>query len=249
MTVAHNVSLARLPGVARNGFIDGPLEREQAQRYVDRLRIKTPTVAAEVASLSGGNQQKVALARWLAIEPKVLIVDEPTQGVDVGSKSEIHALLQDVAARGVAVLMISSDLPEILGMSDRIAVMRSVPSPESCPAMTPHRSVCSPWRSDTDMRETHRREAWVGLAIAAMAAALAIGRPEYFSRGNLLDLFLASLAVLIIAAGMTVVSCDGDRHLIGSAFALCAVRGRGSAKRGYRRAVARRCVGGALIGA
>ena len=124
MTVTHNVSLARLPAVARNGFIDKPLEREQAQRYVDRLRIKTPTVASEVASLSGGNQQKVALARWLTIEPKVLIVDEPTQGVDVGSKSEIHALLQDVAARGVAVLMISSDLPEILGMSDRIVVMR-----------------------------------------------------------------------------------------------------------------------------
>jgi rhamnose transport system ATP-binding protein len=125
MNVAHNVSLARLPAVARHGFIDGSLEREQAQRYVDRLKIKTPTVSSEVQSLSGGNQQKVALARWLTIEPKVLIVDEPTQGVDVGSKAEIHALLRDVAARGVAVLMISSDLPEILGMSDRIAVMRA----------------------------------------------------------------------------------------------------------------------------
>jgi rhamnose transport system ATP-binding protein len=124
MNVAQNVSLPCLPGVARNGFIDARAERDQAQRFVDRLRIKTPTVASEVESLSGGNQQKVALARWLTIDPKVLIVDEPTQGVDVGSKAEIHALLQDVAARGVAVLMISSDLPEILGMSDRIAVMR-----------------------------------------------------------------------------------------------------------------------------
>ena len=125
MNVAHNVSLARLPTVARHGFIDRQLERDTAQHYIDRLRIKTPAVESEVESLSGGNQQKVALARWLTIEPKVLIVDEPTQGVDVGSKSEIHALLQDVAAQGVAVLMISSDLPEILGMSDRVAIMRS----------------------------------------------------------------------------------------------------------------------------
>ena len=74
--------------------------------------------------MSGGNQQKVALARWLATAPKVLILDEPTQGVDVGSKSEIHGLMQELAGRGLAVLMISSELPEILGMSDRIAVMR-----------------------------------------------------------------------------------------------------------------------------
>ncbi len=81
-------------------------------------------MASDVESLSGGNQQKVALARWLATSPKVLILDEPTQGVDVGSKSEIHALMQDLAGRGLAVLMISSELPEILGMSDRVAVMR-----------------------------------------------------------------------------------------------------------------------------
>ena len=82
-------------------------------------------MSTEVGALSGGNQQKVALARWLAIRPAVLILDEPTQGVDVGAKAEIHALMQELAERGLAIIMISSELPEILGMSDRIAVMQA----------------------------------------------------------------------------------------------------------------------------
>ena len=124
MAVDQNVSLANLAAVASGGLIDRARERSQARGYVDRLRIKAASVASEVESLSGGNQQKVALARWLAIAPKVLILDEPTQGVDVGSKSEIHELMQELVEQGLAVLMISSELPEILGMSDRIAVMR-----------------------------------------------------------------------------------------------------------------------------
>jgi rhamnose transport system ATP-binding protein len=124
MAVEENISLANLPAVSGRGLIDRTRERSQAERFVEQLRIKTASVASDVESLSGGNQQKVALARWLAISPKVLILDEPTQGVDVGSKSEIHALMQELAERGLAVLMISSELPEILGMSDRIAVMR-----------------------------------------------------------------------------------------------------------------------------
>ncbi len=125
MAVSENVSLASLGAVSRAGLIERSRERGQAQQYVQQLRIKTSSVAAEVESLSGGNQQKVALARWLAITPKVLILDEPTQGVDIGSKAEIHGLIQELAERGLAVLMISSELPEILGMSDRIAVMRA----------------------------------------------------------------------------------------------------------------------------
>ncbi len=124
MAIAENATLASLGAVSRRGLVDAGRERTVARRFVESLRIKTPSLYAEAGSLSGGNQQKVALARWLAIEPKVLILDEPTQGVDVGSKSEIHALMADLAARGVAILMISSEMPEILGMSDRIAVMR-----------------------------------------------------------------------------------------------------------------------------
>jgi rhamnose transport system ATP-binding protein len=123
MPIAVNTSLACLDAVSRRGFVDHARERELAQSYVGRLRIKAPSIYAEAGSLSGGNQQKVALARWLAIRPSLLILDEPTQGVDVGSKSEIHKLIVDLAEQGLAILMISSELPEILGMSDRIAVM------------------------------------------------------------------------------------------------------------------------------
>ncbi len=123
MSVSANTTLASLGAVSRRGLIDRAAERAAAAAYVAQLRIKTPSVAAPVGSLSGGNQQKVALARWLATRPAVLILDEPTQGVDVGSKAEIHGLMQDLAERGLAIVMISSELPEILGMSDRIAVM------------------------------------------------------------------------------------------------------------------------------
>ncbi|MGA3203550.1 MAG: sugar ABC transporter ATP-binding protein, partial [Bryobacteraceae bacterium] len=125
MSIAANTSLANLKNVAHHGLIDRAEERAVAEKFQRQLRIKTPSVAMVAGSLSGGNQQKVALARWLAIDPRVLILDEPTQGVDVGSKAEIHALMADLAKRGLAIIMISSELPELLGMSDRIAVMHA----------------------------------------------------------------------------------------------------------------------------
>jgi rhamnose transport system ATP-binding protein len=125
MSVAANTSLASLGRVSRFGLLDREAERTSAQRYVEQFRIKAQSVQAEVSTLSGGNQQKVALARWLATEPSVLVLDEPTQGVDVGAKGEIHALMRQLAARGIAIVMISSELPEILGMCDRIGVMRA----------------------------------------------------------------------------------------------------------------------------
>jgi len=124
MPVDANVTLAILKRVASGiGLIDCERERRIAGEFVKRLGIKTPSVATVVGNLSGGNQQKVALARWLAAEPAVIILDEPTQGVDVGAKSEIHRLMGELARGGLAIVMISSELPEILGMSDRIAVM------------------------------------------------------------------------------------------------------------------------------
>jgi rhamnose transport system ATP-binding protein len=124
LPISHNITLASLRRLSRCGALDFQRERAVAAEYIERLGIKTPAIFAPAATLSGGNQQKVALSRWLMTEPSVLILDEPTQGIDVGAKSEIHALMTDLAARGVAILMISSELPEILGMSDRIAVMR-----------------------------------------------------------------------------------------------------------------------------
>ncbi len=125
MAIAANTTLASLAAVSRHGLIDEAAERRVARTYVERLRVKTHSLYAEAGSLSGGNQQKVALARWLAIGPDVLILDEPTQGVDIGSKSEIHEMMVDLAAQGMAIVMISSELPEVMGMSDRIAVMHS----------------------------------------------------------------------------------------------------------------------------
>jgi rhamnose transport system ATP-binding protein len=124
MSVASNTSLAALPSVSSAGLIQPRAERALADTFIERFRIKTPHAAAPVGNLSGGNQQKVALARWLATRPSILILDEPTQGVDVGAKAEIHAMMQQFVEEGLAVIMISSDLPEVLAMSDRIAVMR-----------------------------------------------------------------------------------------------------------------------------
>jgi rhamnose transport system ATP-binding protein len=125
LPISQNVSLASLDRLAQRGALDFARERDLARAYIERFAVKTPAIFAAAGTLSGGNQQKVALSRWLATEPRVLILDEPTQGIDVGAKSEIHALMCDLAAQGIAILMISSELPEVLGMSDRIAVMHA----------------------------------------------------------------------------------------------------------------------------
>jgi len=124
MPITVNTSLAKLSNVSRHGLIDAAGERRLAERYIGQLSVKAASAYSDLESLSGGNQQKVAIAKWLATQPSVLILDEPTQGVDIGSKSEIHRLMIELAERGVAIIMISSELPEVLGMSDRVAVMR-----------------------------------------------------------------------------------------------------------------------------
>ncbi|HYF55683.1 MAG TPA: sugar ABC transporter ATP-binding protein [Salinarimonas sp.] len=124
MSVAANASLALLRSLSRAGFLDREREARMAEEAVRALSVRTPSIDAAVGTLSGGNQQKVVLARWLATAPKVLVLDEPTQGIDVGAKAEIHRLMRELAGKGMAVVMISSELPEVLGMSDRVAVLR-----------------------------------------------------------------------------------------------------------------------------
>jgi ABC-type sugar transport system ATPase subunit len=124
MNCRENTSLAALPRLTRMGWIRRGRERELAHRYASRLRVKVPTMETLIASLSGGNQQKIALAKWLARECDVLIVDEPTRGIDVGAKAEIYQLLDELACEGKALLVISSELPELLGLCGRILVMR-----------------------------------------------------------------------------------------------------------------------------
>ncbi|MBM3499677.1 MAG: sugar ABC transporter ATP-binding protein [Armatimonadetes bacterium] len=123
LTVRQNVGAASLRENSVGGFMSPWREQRLAEEYVQRLRIRTPGTQAVASTLSGGNQQKVLLAKWLAIRPRILLVDEPTRGVDVGAKAEVHGILRELARAGVAVLMVSSELPEVLGASDRILVM------------------------------------------------------------------------------------------------------------------------------
>ena len=109
--------------VSNFGFVNSSKANQLAKEYVEKLDIRTPSLRQRIRNLSGGNQQKVIIARWLTLKPRVLILDEPTRGVDVGAKAEIHGLMRQLAEDGVAVLMISSELPEIIGVSDRILVM------------------------------------------------------------------------------------------------------------------------------
>jgi ABC-type sugar transport system ATPase subunit len=122
-SVRDNIALARLKSLSRWIFVRANDERSLAAEYIARLGIRTPTADQLAGNLSGGNQQKVVLARWLATHPRLLVLDEPTRGVDVGAKSEIYAIIDELAHAGVAVLVVSSELPEVLGLSDRIYVM------------------------------------------------------------------------------------------------------------------------------
>jgi rhamnose transport system ATP-binding protein len=123
LSVQRNATLPRRWSLARGGLLFGGDERRATDEWVNRLRVKVARLGDPVSTLSGGNQQKVVLGKWLATNPRVLIIDEPTRGIDVGTKAEVHLLLSRLAADGVAVLMVSSELPEVLGMADRILVM------------------------------------------------------------------------------------------------------------------------------
>ncbi|MEI7684057.1 MAG: ATP-binding cassette domain-containing protein, partial [Planctomycetota bacterium] len=122
-SVKRNISLPILGLVSWLGLVSGRREKAKAQEMSDKMHVRTPSVNQEVGLLSGGNQQKVVLGKWLARSPRLLILDEPTRGIDVGAKSEIYSLMDQLAGEGVAILMITSDLEEALGMSDRVLVL------------------------------------------------------------------------------------------------------------------------------
>jgi rhamnose transport system ATP-binding protein len=124
MSIARNIALTSIAALRRKGIIRARAERDFAATWAQRLQVKYPNVSSPVSVLSGGNQQKVVLAKWLARNPSLLIVDEPTRGIDVGTKSEVHRLIAELAQQGVAVLVISSELPEVLTVADRVLVMR-----------------------------------------------------------------------------------------------------------------------------
>jgi rhamnose transport system ATP-binding protein len=123
MGIDHNFALASLRRLSKGGLIFRSAERRLAMTWADRLRMRFGRMRDAVSTLSGGNQQKVVLGKWLARQPSLLIIDEPTRGIDVGTKAEVHRIIDDLAAQGMAVLMISSELPEVLGVADRILVL------------------------------------------------------------------------------------------------------------------------------
>lgn len=123
-SVEENMTLAALPRISPFNVVDRRKSSGMVKDYIEKLRIKTPNANVAVKTLSGGNQQKIVLAKWLAIGPRVLFLDEPTRGIDVGARQEIYSLISLLASQGVAIVMVSSDLPEVLGMSDRVLVMR-----------------------------------------------------------------------------------------------------------------------------
>src|SRR5450756_2473896 len=123
MDLCGNITLASMAKLWKNGVIDGNEEIQRTEQYVGDLSIKTPSVEQKVGNLSGGNQQKVVVGKWLMTHPKVLFLDEPTRGIDVGAKIEIYNIMNQLVEQGVCIVMISSELPEILGISDRILVM------------------------------------------------------------------------------------------------------------------------------
>lgn len=152
LSVARNMTLTLRHKLARLGFIAGANERKVARKWGRTLQVKAPSLEAPVATLSGGNQQKVVIGKWLATQPQLLIIDEPTRGIDVGTKAEVHRLLSDLAAEGMGILMISSELPEVLGMADKVIVMRegSITGVLSGAEATPETVMAAATRSQKD---------------------------------------------------------------------------------------------------
>lgn len=124
MPIFQNVTLPSLPRLSKNGFTQMAEEFALARQYTERLDLRAASLDTTVGSLSGGNQQKVVIAKWLATQPTVIILDEPTKGIDIGSKAAVHDFMSELASEGLSVIMVSSEIPEILGMSDRVIVMR-----------------------------------------------------------------------------------------------------------------------------
>jgi ribose transport system ATP-binding protein len=119
-SVQENITISSLEGITKNGFVNASLEKDIAERQIKGLSIKTPSPNTRTITLSGGNQQKCIMGRWLEINPDILILDEPTRGIDVGTKYEIYLLSKQIAEKGGSVIMISSELPEVLAMSNRV---------------------------------------------------------------------------------------------------------------------------------
>ncbi|HEY0865884.1 MAG TPA: ATP-binding cassette domain-containing protein [Fimbriimonas sp.] len=244
-----NLTVASLREMGPLGFVSNQREVEATRRTVHGLGVRLGSVEQPISTLSGGNQQKLVFGRWLETEPEVLILDEPTRGVDVAAKAQIHQLVCDLAARGKAILLISSELPEVMAVSDRILVMAEGkvtaeidPSRSSEDEIVAAALPRSPKRDDGPVPSAHPRlrailafrELGIGAALVAIALLMAIARPaEFLSLKNGLDVLTSASIVSVAAIGMTLVIITGGIDisvgrmlgLVGAAAGMAAIAG------------------------
>ncbi len=250
-SVRENIGLPNLRRFSRFCIVNEQAEADAAQRQVKTLRVRAATVEQPALHLSGGNQQKVALAKWLLTEPKLFILDEPTHGIDVATKAEIHRLIVDLKAQGKAILLISSELPELLALSDRIFVMRQGRIVGKFDPNTPTEQIFAAafcgrdkerekW-DESKVPSTHpssftryfSRELSLLLFIAAVAAFVGWRNPPFVTPAHWLDLLLESAPTLIAAGAMTAVIVSGNLDLsVGSLLGACAMAAGHVAKAG-----------------
>ncbi len=231
LSVRENLTQTTLRSLSSAGWIRGAAERRQAQREVSRLGVKAPTLESPVQSLSGGNQQKVLFGKWLASEPTVLLLDEPTRGVDVGAKAEIHTLIREQAERGAAVLLISSELPEVLALADRVVVMRQGRIAGELSRATANESaileLALPKEERQDWEVAARRglprEFGVLFLLGLMLVTAALANPSFLALENLRDMLVKVAPAMIVASGLTFVILAREIDIsVGSLMGLCA---------------------------
>ncbi len=232
-SVRENASLASMSEVFARGVWRRDKESSMSTAAVETLRVKADSIEQSVDSLSGGNQQKVLLGKWLATKPKVLILDEPTRGVDVGAKQEVHDLIRSLADEGVAVLLISSDMPEVLELSDRVLVMGAgeIRAEFEGDKATEDRVLAAAISGDAqDERELaakppwwHQREVSVAALLAVAILVASIVSPQFLSLGNIQDSLLRLAPIAIAACGLTFVVIAREIDISsGSLLGLCA---------------------------
>jgi ABC-type sugar transport system ATPase subunit/ribose/xylose/arabinose/galactoside ABC-type transport system permease subunit len=222
MTVRENITLSVLPQLGTLGFPSVPREVALSERMVTDLDVRAASIEQSLATLSGGNQQKVAVARRLAAEPRVLVLEDPTQGVDIAARAGIHDIIRTLARSGVGVLLVSSDLPELLALSDRVAVMREgrlaamLPSETATPeavmeaALHTGRAEKGPAQAaPAARRPLPMREVVLAAVLAVLVVALSLRHPGFLTGSNLLGILVNNAHLAICAAGMTAVIIAG----------------------------------------
>lgn len=240
MSIASNTTMASLGRVSRLGWLSASAEKKAAAAWRDRLLIRLRDLAQPARELSGGNQQKVVLGKWLSAEPQVLILDEPTRGVDVGAKAEVHHLMAELARSGKAILMISSDLPEVLAMSDRVLVMRegritgqfdrTGATQEAIMRAAVAKTAGAAKTTDAQKPKRSRlslsafRELGIALFVLLAFAAASIIEPRFLSPDNLRSILLYIPLIVVIAMGQMMVIISRNIDLsVGSMLGLAAI--------------------------